>query len=100
MYVRFTWDEKKKTGNPLKHRGITFELAQEVFEDEHHVILENYYFAGEGEQRMQTIGMSRDMLLLLVIFVDRSREDEIVLHIISARKANAYERSTYEDQFR
>jgi uncharacterized protein len=99
MYAQFTWDERKKAANPHKHRGITFELAQEVFEDEHHVVLENYHFASEGEQRMQAIGMSASLLLLVVIFVDRSADDEIVLHIISARKANAYERSTYRDQF-
>jgi uncharacterized DUF497 family protein len=64
-----------------------------------HVVLENYHFAGEGVQRMQAIGMSGGLLLLVVVFVDRSIDDEIVVHIISARKANAYERSTYQDQF-
>jgi uncharacterized DUF497 family protein len=63
------------------------------------VVLENYHFAGEAEQRMQAIGMSGGLLLLLVIFVDRSTDGETVVHIISARKANAYERSTYQDQF-
>ena len=68
MYLRFTWDEKKKAANPQKHRGVTFELAQEVFEDGHHVVLENYHFASEGEQRMQAIGMTGELLLLVVIF--------------------------------
>jgi uncharacterized protein len=100
MYVQFTWYERKKTANPSKHRGITFELAQEVFEDEHHVVLENYHFASEDEQRMQANGMSGGLLFLLVIFVHRSREGDEVLHIISARKANSYERAIYDKQFR
>ena len=100
MYVLFTWDERKKIANPRKHRGITFELAQEVFDDPHHVVLENYFMADEKEQRAQAIGMSRNLLLLLVIFMDRSNGGEPVIQIFSARKANAYEQSTYEDQFR
>jgi uncharacterized DUF497 family protein len=35
-----------------------------------------------------------------VIFVDRSADGEIVIRIVSARKATAYEQSAYEDQFR
>jgi uncharacterized DUF497 family protein len=54
--MRFTWDERKKNANPRKHRGITFELAQEVFDDPHHVVLENYFMADEKEQRAQAIG--------------------------------------------
>jgi uncharacterized DUF497 family protein len=39
-------------------------------------------------------------VLLLVVFVDRSEPGVEIIHIISARKAVAYEQSTYEDQFR
>ncbi|HEY1949424.1 MAG TPA: BrnT family toxin [Bryobacteraceae bacterium] len=70
---------------PLKHRGITFDLAQEVFDDEHRVVLENYHFADESEQRMQAIGMSRNLLLVVVIFVDRSAGSEIVIHHFSEK---------------
>ena len=99
MYMRFSWDERKKSGNPRKHKAISFEVAQEVFEDPHHVILENYFLAEEGEQRMQAVGMSRNLVLLLVIFVERSANGEVI-HIISARKAEAYEQGIYEKQFR
>ncbi len=40
------------------------------------------------------------MLLPLVIFVDRSSNGEIAIHIVSARKAEAYEKAIYEKQFR
>jgi uncharacterized DUF497 family protein len=35
-----------------------------------------------------------------VVFVDRSSPEEEIIHIISARKATAYEKSAYKDQFR
>jgi uncharacterized DUF497 family protein len=54
----------------------------------------------EREQRMQAVGMSHNLVLLVVIFVDRSRDDEVVIHIISARKAESYEQGIYEKQFR
>ena len=72
MYMRFTWAPGKKRMNPRKHRGITFEMAQEVFDDPNQVVLENY--EDDSEQRFQIIGMTRDVLLLLVVFVDRSEE--------------------------
>jgi uncharacterized protein len=100
MYMRFTSDPIKKAANPKNHPGITFEMAEEVFNDPAHVVLENYYFAEDGEQRMQAIGMSGNLLLLLVVFVDHSTDGEVVIHIISARKANAYDQAIYEDQFR
>ena len=44
--------------------------------------------------------MTRDLVLLLVVFVDRSEPDVEVIHLISARKAVSYEKSIYQDQFR
>jgi uncharacterized DUF497 family protein len=55
------------------------------------------HFADESKQRMQAIGMSGNLLLVVVIFVDRSAGGEIMIHIISARKANAYEQSIYTE---
>jgi len=52
------------------------------------------------QQRCQIIGMTRSWVLLLVVFVDRSDPAAEVIHLISARKAVDYEKSTYEDQFR
>jgi uncharacterized DUF497 family protein len=39
--------------------------------------------------------MTRTLLLLLVVFVDRSFEGEEIIHIISARKAIRYEEAIY-----
>ena len=50
------------------------------------------------EQRYLAIGMTRSLLLVVVVFVDRSEPAVEIIHIISARKAVAYEQSIYEDQ--
>lgn len=50
-----------------------------------------------GEQRFQIIGMTRKLLLLLVVFVEPGSD---MIRIVSARKAVDYEESIYHDQFR
>jgi uncharacterized protein len=99
MHTRFTWDRVKASRNERIH-GISFETAKEVFGDPHHVAGENYFVDDQGEQRYQVIGMTRKLLLVLVVFVDRSSADSEIIHIISARKAVEYEQDIYEDQFR
>jgi uncharacterized protein len=96
--MRFAWDPEKAKANERDHL-VSFETAIEVFDDPNQVVTENYFIADQGEQRYQIIGMTRGLVLLLVIFVDRTDVNEEVIHIISARKAQAYEQSTYEDQF-
>ena len=44
--------------------------------------------------------MTRKLVLLLVVFVERGQPDVDVIHLISARKAVNYEESIYNDQFR
>jgi uncharacterized DUF497 family protein len=92
--VRFRWDRAKAVANRRKHR-VSFEQAREVFDDPDHVVIENYLEEG-GEQRQQIIGLSCGMVLLAVIFVDRSTGEDVVIRLISARKANAYEQYLYE----
>jgi len=93
--TRYIWDARKAKNNQRKH-GVSFETAREVFEDPNQVVSESYFI--EDEQRMQVIGMTRGFVLLLVVFVDRSEPDLDLIRIISARKANAYERKIYAAQ--
>jgi hypothetical protein len=93
------WNPDKAERNHRVH-GVSFEMAAEIFRDPNHIVTENYFIAEEGEQRYQAIGMSGGLVLLLVVFVDRGRPDQEIIHIISARKATDYEKSAYEDQFR
>lgn len=97
METRFTWDPKKAEANRRKH-GVSFENAAEAFLDPNQIVSENY--EADGELRRQLIGITESLVLLLVVFVDRSQHGIETFRIISARKANAYEQSAYEDKFR
>ena len=97
--MRFTWNPAKAETNRRVH-GISFEKATEVFDDPNHVVGDNYFVERDGEQRYQVIGMTKRLVLLLVVFVDRSHPGTQVIHLISARKAVDYEESIYNDQFR
>jgi hypothetical protein len=97
METRFTWDPAKAESNKRRHR-VSFEEATEVFSDPDNIVRENVY-AG-GEQRLEAIGMTDSLLLLLVVFVDRSEPDVEIIRIISARKAERYEQTIYTEQAR
>jgi uncharacterized DUF497 family protein len=71
----------------------------EVFTDSHQIVAENDLVEDQDEQRYQVIGMTRNLVLLLVVFVDRSEPGVEVIHLISARKAIEYEKNIYEEQF-
>jgi uncharacterized DUF497 family protein len=94
METRFTWDASKAEKNLLR-RGISFEAATEVFSDPNQVTLENYFVEDQGEQRYGIIGLTRGLILLLVVYVDRSEAETETIHIISARKAERYETRIY-----
>ena len=68
----------------------------EVFDDPSQVVLDNYFFQDEREQRLQIIGMTKRLVLLLVVYVERPEEGEELIHIISARRATNYEQKIYE----
>jgi uncharacterized DUF497 family protein len=70
-----------------------------VFSDPNQVTSENYFVEDQGEQRYSVIGLSLSVVLLLVVFVDRSDAEIETLRIVSARKADNYECRAYEDQF-
>ena len=97
--MKCTWNPEK-AGRNLRIHGVSFDMAARIFDDPNHVVTENYFIEEEGEQRYQAIGTSGGVVLLLVVFVDRSGPEGEILHIISARKATAYEKSAYQDQFR
>jgi uncharacterized DUF497 family protein len=83
--VEFSWNPEKARRNLAKH-GISFDIAKEVFADPHVVIVEDCEDE-RGEMRYHAIGYANAHLLLVVVFVDRSGDDEEIIHIISVRKA-------------
>ena len=87
MEIQFTWRPQKAKSNLQKHG----------FYDPHVAIIEDCEV--DGEQRYRAIGFADGDLLLLVVYIDQSDKEKESLHIISARKTDAYEQSTYADQF-
>ena len=87
MPLSFEWDEDKAMINRQKH-GISFETAALVFEDEDRVEI---FDAGHSrdEDRYITIGMAGE--ILFVVYTERKE----AIRLISARLANARERSLY-----
>ena len=84
-----------KAEKNLRAHGISFETAKEVFGDPNQVTVQNYFIEDQGEQRFGIIGMTFGLVLLMVIFVERSEPGVETVHLISARKAEKYELKTY-----
>jgi uncharacterized DUF497 family protein len=97
METRYEWDPAKAERNERVH-GISFETAIEIFGDPNLIVRENV--ETDEEQRLDAIGMTRGLTLLLVVFVDRSEAGVEVIRVISARKGERYERTIYEKQLR
>ena len=94
--MRFTWLEEKNQANIKKH-GIAFEDAIAVFDGptvEWDDDRKDY-----GECRRVAIGFMTDTLMVAVVYVDEENEDD-TYHIISARKAESYERQRFEAYLR
>ena len=94
--LRFEWDEAKNAANQRKH-GVSFEEARSVFFDERALLIEDPDEVS-AEDRFVLLGMSDAVRMLLVCHCYRERE--VVIRIISARKASRAERADYERRWR
>ena len=86
----FEWDRGNIDKNYDKH-GITAREAEEVFTDEHQLVLEDIKHS-EAEERFTIIGKSLKGHIFFISFTIRGSK----VRIISARKANIKERRLYE----
>ncbi len=95
MEFIFEWGAGKARSN-LRWHGISFEEAKTVFNDP---LLLTYPddFHSEREDRLISIGYSGRERLLLVVHTERDQDNELLIRIISSRKATAAERKTYEE---
>ena len=95
MEFIFEWDADKAKSNLGKH-GVSFEEAKTVFSDP---LLLTYPddFHSATEERLLSIGYSSRQRLLLVVHIERDLDNELLIRIISSRKATAAERETYEN---
>ena len=92
--MRFEGDPSKAASNIAKH-GVSFTLAQEVWDDPLHVIVPERVV--DGEERWQAFGIVNGVTLLVVAHSYRDRAGEEVIRIIGARRATRHERRTYEE---
>ncbi len=90
--MRFEWDERKNAINKRKHR-VSFEEAESVFSDDHALLIADPDHS-EDEDRFIVMGLSATPRVLVVCHC--YREDDDVVRIISARKANRLEQRDYE----
>lgn len=89
--IRFEWDEKKNKENRKKH-GVSFEEAQTVFLDENAIRFSDPDYS-EDEDRFLMLGLSFQLRVLVVCHCFRGEDG--IIRIISARKANGKEETTY-----
>ena len=89
--IRFEWDPKKADANLRKHK-VSFEDAQSVFSDERALLIDDPDHS-DDEDRFVLLGLSQSLRLLVVVHCYRA--EGRVIRIISARKADAEERSVY-----
>ncbi len=90
--LRFEWDERKNRSNKKKH-GISFEEARSVFLDEDARLIDDPDHS-EEEARFILMGISEVLRVLVVCHC--YRQDGDVIRIISARRADSEERTSYE----
>ena len=89
----FEWDDDKAAQNWRDH-GVSFEMAREAFTDAFAV---EWVDAGQdpSEERYAMIGMVESRLLFVAYAMRGER-----IRIISARKAEPYERRKYHNENR
>ena len=92
----YDWDKRKAKINLAKHK-VSFEEGETIFNDP---LLVTYpdELHSEKEDRLISIGISKNERLLLVAHVEiLETTDFILIRIISCRKATSSERRIYEE---
>ena len=92
--LSFQWDRRKSVTNLRKH-GVSFEEARTVFFDDRALLIVDPE-PSRREERFVILGLSAGLRMLVVCHCYRDQQQEEVIRIISARKANRQERTQYE----
>ncbi len=88
--MEFEWDAGKSRRNYEKH-GIRFEDASLIFNG---IVVTAVDIRHDyGEERRISIGAIGDIIVIVVVHTDRNGK----IRIISARRANRKERSSYHE---
>ncbi|HNW91923.1 MAG TPA: BrnT family toxin [bacterium] len=89
--ITFAWDENKNTSNRKKH-GVSFEEAQAVFLDEKAI---RYFDPDHSEDEARFIMLGLSFKLRVLVVCHCYRENDSVIRLISARKADKQEAENY-----
>jgi len=89
--LKFEWDNNKEKLNISKH-GVSFDEAQTAFYDEYAIQFFDPEHSG-SEDRFLLLGTSFKLKTLVICHC--FREEETVIRIISARKADKDEAQVY-----
>lgn len=87
--MKFEWDEEKNLENIRRH-GIDFADVPEIFQ--WYMLIDLDEREDYGEDRWVGMGILRNSIVVVVF---SERQDDTI-RIISARKANKYERKRYQ----
>lgn len=88
--MSFVWDARKAASNAIKHDGVTFQQAAEVFFDPFFALVDA---GSKNEHRDAIMGSDTSGRLLFVVHLEL---DGDTVRIISARKATNEERRQHE----
>ena len=89
--LEFEWDKKKDKANTKKH-GVSFEEAQTVFYDEHAI---QFYDPEHSESEDRFLLLGRNFKSNTLVVCHCFRQEETIVRIISARKADKDEEQVY-----
>lgn len=93
MRYHFEWHEEKNRLNRLKH-GVDFHEAVLAFQDDDGLLIRDS--GRQAEERFILIGLCEVRGYLVVVHC--YRQDDAVVRIISARRANKKEIRVYQDR--
>jgi len=89
--IEFEWDNKKDKSNQKKH-NVSFEEAKSAFLDPNAMSFYDPDHSKDGD-RFILLGISHDLRALVVCHC--FKDDEKIIRIISARKADKKEQKVY-----
>lgn len=89
--LRFEWDAAKERINVRKH-GISFEEARTAFYDEKAI---QYYDPDHSEEEDRFILLGMSFKLRVIVVCHCWRENDTIIRLISARKADRGEEQNY-----
>lgn len=91
MQLEFEWDKKKDKINAKKH-GVSFGEARTVFFDEQAI---QFYDPEHSDEEDRFILLGASFKLKTLVVCHCFKEDETIVRIISARKADIEEEQVY-----